>query len=71
MGHIARLGGEERCIGVLVGSQEGMRSLGRLRPRWEDTIKLDLKKKKRDWEAWDYRSDSGQRQMADDCKCGN
>jgi len=27
---------------VLVGKPEGKRPLGRLRPRWEDTIKIDL-----------------------------
>jgi len=35
--------GERRGVyGVLVGSQEAMRPLGRLRPRWEDNIKMDL-----------------------------
>jgi len=35
--------GEKRGIcKVLVGNPEGMRPLGRLRPRWEDDIKMDL-----------------------------
>jgi hypothetical protein len=29
---------------VLVGSPEGKRSLGRSRRRWEDNIKMDLRK---------------------------
>jgi hypothetical protein len=29
---------------VLVGSQKGMRPLGRPRRRWEDNIKMDLQK---------------------------
>jgi hypothetical protein len=29
--------------GFLVGGPEGKRSLGRLRRRWEDNIKMDLK----------------------------
>jgi len=33
---------EGRCIRVLVGKPEGMRSLGRSRRRWEDNIKIDL-----------------------------
>jgi len=38
------LGEEESrgVYGVLVGRQEGMRPLGRPRPRWEDNIKMDL-----------------------------
>jgi hypothetical protein len=35
--------GEERGVHrVLVGKPEGKRPLGRLRPRWEDNIKMDL-----------------------------
>jgi hypothetical protein len=37
--------GEGRCVyKVLVGRSEGKRPLGRPRSRWEDNIKLDLKK---------------------------
>jgi hypothetical protein len=36
--------GEGRCVyRVLVGRPEGKRPLGRLRSRWEDNIKLDLR----------------------------
>jgi hypothetical protein len=35
--------GEGRVVyRVLVGKPEGKRSLGRLIPRWEDNIKMDL-----------------------------
>jgi len=35
--------GEGRVVhSVLVGKPEGKRSLGRLRRRWEDNIKMDL-----------------------------
>jgi hypothetical protein len=32
----------EVYTGILVGKPEGKRSLGRLRRRWEDNIKMDL-----------------------------
>jgi hypothetical protein len=36
-------GGEERDVyTILAGKQEGKRSLGRLRRRWEDNIWMDL-----------------------------
>jgi len=36
--------GERRCVfRVLVGKPEGKRPLGKLRRRWEDNIKLDLR----------------------------
>jgi len=36
--------GEGRVVHrVLVGKPEGKRPLGRLRPRWEDNIKMDLR----------------------------
>jgi hypothetical protein len=35
--------GEKRCAyRILVGRPEGRRSLGRLRRRWEENIKMDL-----------------------------
>jgi hypothetical protein len=43
---------------ILVGEPDGKRPLGRLRRRWVDNIRIDLKK---DWMRW-YgldRSDSG------------
>ena len=36
-------GGEESLYRILVGKTEGNRPLGRLKRRWEDNIKMDLK----------------------------
>jgi hypothetical protein len=41
-GHVARRG-EERCINGFGGGTEGRRSLERIRHRWDDNMKLDLK----------------------------
>jgi len=54
---------------VFVGKPEGKRPLGRHRHKWEDNIKMDL-------QTWDVgygldRADSGQRQVAGTCDCGN
>jgi hypothetical protein len=35
---------EEECIQGLAGRREGNRSLGRHTRRWEDNIKIDLRK---------------------------
>jgi hypothetical protein len=37
------MGAGRSAYGVLVGKPEGKRPLGRLRRRWEDNIKMDLK----------------------------
>jgi hypothetical protein len=34
---------EEKCYRVLVGKPECRRPLGRLRRRWDDNIKMDLR----------------------------
>jgi hypothetical protein len=41
-GHIARIGGKERCLQDFGGRREGRRPLGRPRRRWEDNIKMYL-----------------------------
>ena len=42
-GHLARRGGERRCVyRVLVWKPEGKRPLGRLMRSWEENIKMDL-----------------------------
>jgi hypothetical protein len=41
-GHVARMGDGRDVYRVLVGKPEGKRSLGRLRRRWEDNIRLDF-----------------------------
>jgi hypothetical protein len=42
-GHVALVGGEERCYRVMVGRPEGRIPFGRPRHRWEDNIKMVLK----------------------------
>ena len=41
--HVTRMGERRGAYRVLVGKCEGKRPLGRLRRRWEDNIKVDLK----------------------------
>jgi hypothetical protein len=43
VGHVSRMGERRGVYRVLVGKPEGRRLLGRLRHRWEDNIKMDLK----------------------------
>jgi hypothetical protein len=44
MGHVARTVAKRNACAyrILVGKQEGKRSLGRPRRRWNDNIKIDL-----------------------------
>jgi hypothetical protein len=42
-GHVARMGEVRGAYNILVGRPEGRRPLGRLRLRWEDNIKMDLR----------------------------
>jgi hypothetical protein len=42
-GHVARMGEERNAYRILVGNPEGKRPLGRLRRRWVDNIKMDLR----------------------------
>jgi hypothetical protein len=41
-GHVARMGENRIAYRILVGKPEGKRSLGRLRHRWDDNIKINL-----------------------------
>jgi hypothetical protein len=43
VGHVARMGMEEVCIGFWWGPIKGKRPLGRHRRRWKDNIKMDLR----------------------------
>jgi hypothetical protein len=43
-GHVARMGEGRNVYRVLVGKPEGNRPLARPRRRWEDGIKMDLRK---------------------------
>jgi hypothetical protein len=42
-GHVARLWKGRGVYRFLIGKPESKRSLGRLRRRWEDNIKMDLR----------------------------
>ncbi|KAJ4444299.1 hypothetical protein ANN_06091 [Periplaneta americana] len=51
-GHVARMDESRNVYRVLVGRPEGKRPLGRPRRKWEDNIKMDLRKvgyDDRDW----------------------
>jgi hypothetical protein len=43
-GHAARMGKGRKLFRGLVGKPEGKTTLGRPRRRWEDVIKMDLRK---------------------------
>jgi hypothetical protein len=49
-GHVARMGERRGAYRALVGKAEGRRPLGRLRRRWENNIKMDLREV--GWGAW-------------------
>ncbi|KAJ4444051.1 hypothetical protein ANN_05840 [Periplaneta americana] len=51
-GHIARMGESRNAYRVLIGRPEGKRPLGRLRRRWEDNIKMDLRDLGHDGRDW-------------------
>jgi hypothetical protein len=51
-GHVARMGERRGAYRALVGNPEGTRPLGRLRRRWEDNIKMDLREV-----GWERRLD--------------
>jgi hypothetical protein len=42
-GHVARRGEKKNAYRILLGKPEGKRPLGRLRRRWVDNIKMDLR----------------------------
>jgi hypothetical protein len=43
VGHVAGMGEGKSFYRILFGRPEGKRPLGRLRRRWEDNIKMDLR----------------------------
>jgi hypothetical protein len=45
-------GSEAKCVKILVGKSEGKRALARPRCRWEDNIRMDLRKIM--WESVDW-----------------
>ncbi|KAJ4441541.1 hypothetical protein ANN_11397 [Periplaneta americana] len=51
-GHVAHMGESRNAYSVLVGRSKGIRPLGRKRRRWEDNIKMDLRKVGYDGRDW-------------------
>jgi hypothetical protein len=51
-GHVARMGEKRNAYRILVGKPEGKRPLGRLRRRWEDNIKMDVRQM--EWGGMDW-----------------
>ncbi|KAJ4431677.1 hypothetical protein ANN_20278 [Periplaneta americana] len=51
-GHVASMGESRNAYRVSVGRPEGKRPLGRLRRRWEDNIKMDLREVGYDDREW-------------------
>jgi hypothetical protein len=47
------MGENKNACKVLVGMPDGKRPLGRLRCRWEDNIKMDLKRNRVGWHGLD------------------
>ena len=43
-GHVERMGQRRGVCSVLAGKPEGKRALGKPRRRWEENIKMDIKK---------------------------
>jgi hypothetical protein len=51
-GHVARMGQNRNAYRILVAKSEGKRPLGRLRRRWVDDIKIDLREI--GWDGMDW-----------------
>jgi hypothetical protein len=51
-GHVAHMGGERKLSKALAEKPEGKRRLGRQRHRWEDGIRMDLRKI--GWGDWEW-----------------
>jgi hypothetical protein len=51
-GHVAHVGEKRNAYRILVGKPEGKRPLGRLRLRWVDSIKIDLREI--GWDTMDW-----------------
>ena len=51
-GHVARMGGQERCIQGFGAEPEGKRPLGRPKHRWKDNFKMDLQEVR--WVGMDW-----------------
>jgi hypothetical protein len=54
VGHVVHRGGRRAAYRVLTGNPKRRRPLGRLRQRWEDDIKMELKEV--GWEDIDWNA---------------
>jgi hypothetical protein len=52
-GHVACMGKKRNAYRILVVKSEGKRALGRSRHRWEDYIKMDLRRNRMGWYGLD------------------
>jgi hypothetical protein len=52
-GHVAQMRDKPNAYRILVGKREGKRPLGRLRRRWMNNIKTDLREIGWDGMGWD------------------
>jgi hypothetical protein len=51
-GHVEQMRDKKNVYRILVGKLEGKRPLGRPRRRWEDNVKMDLRKMRCDGMDW-------------------
>jgi hypothetical protein len=51
-GHVSRMGEERGAYRILMGVSEERRQLGRLRRRWDNSIKIDLQEVVRERVDW-------------------
>jgi hypothetical protein len=61
---------KRNAFSILVGKPEGKRPLGTPRRRWEDNIRMDLKRDRMGWYGLDS-SGSGQGLVEGPCEHGN
>jgi hypothetical protein len=51
--HVSHMEEKKNAYRILVGRPEGKRPLEIHRYRWEDNIKMDLKRDRMGWYGWD------------------
>jgi hypothetical protein len=69
VGHVARKGEGRNLYTVLMGKPEEKRPVERPRRRWEDRIKIDLRKI--GWGCGEDSSGTGYGSLAGCCECGD
>jgi hypothetical protein len=71
VGYVAHLGEVRKVYKVLVGKPEGRRPFRRTRHRWEDGIRMDLRKIGWKGRCRENSGGSGQGPVAGSCEYGN